>query len=131
MIIIINKQWKLHFLLIFFRMVQSCAVNGCKNRSNDSKCLTMSWHRVPSTQVALEALRRVLPLPSTIQPYHRICGDCMKKVKVRKQPFDRSKTQQSQVSYHNSRRRMKLSLISVTAAASTGIDWLRNDVAVD
>ena len=85
----------------------------------------------PSTQVALEALRRVLPLPSTIQPYHRICGDCMKKVKVRKQPFDRSKTQQSQVSDHNSRRRMKLSLISVTAAASTGIDWLRNDVAVD
>ena len=89
---------KLHFLLIFFRMVQSCGVNGCKNRSNDFKCLIMSWHCVPSTQVALEALRRVLPLPSTIQAYHRICGDCIKKVKVRKQPFDRSKTQQNEMS---------------------------------
>ena len=63
-----------------------------------TKCLIMSWHCVPSTQVALEALRRVLPLPSTIQAYHRICGDCIKKVKVRKQPFDRSKTQQNEMS---------------------------------
>ncbi len=84
-------------------MVHSCAVNGCMNRSNDSKCLTMSWHRVPSTQVALEVLRRSLPLPSTIRgAYHRICGDCMKNVKIRKQPFDRSKT--TQVSYQNSHR---------------------------